>query len=44
MVAKVTMLILKNKICGIIKNLKTRTIVIDYIEIKPGFGWEVKVY
>lgn len=38
MVAKMTMLIMKNKICDIVKNLKSRTLILDHIKIKPVFG------
>lgn len=40
MFAKVIMLILKSKICGIVKHLRTIT-RIKY-KNKPGFGWEVR--
>lgn len=37
-VAKVTMSIFKNKICNVVRTLKTRTIILDYMKIKLEFG------
>lgn len=43
-VVKVIMLIFKNKICNVVRILKTRIIILDYMKIKLEFGWEGRVW